>query len=125
MLMAYRGKTPKELGTARWKNARRYIRARDGDRCRVCDASGVVQRMFTHHILPRAQGGTDDVKNLMLVCQSCHMKLEREAQQLAAKPKRMYPNSEWIRPGLDGGWQPVSRDWGGSVIRNPEWPPAA
>jgi hypothetical protein len=115
--VAYTGKTPKELGTLKWKNTRRYIRSRDGDRCRLCQASGAVQRMFTHHIVPRAQGGTDNVRNLMLVCQSCHMKLEREAQEKVAKPAAVAP---WLSgPDRIGGRQPCSRDWGGGCIPNP------
>ena len=118
--MAYTGKTPKELGTTKWKNTRRYIRSRDGDRCRLCQASGTVQRMFTHHIKPRAQGGTDNVENLMLVCQSCHMRLEREAQQAVAKPKSKYPATPWMRKSmLDGSWQPASRQWHSDVVANP------
>ena len=118
--MAYTGKTPKELGTAKWKNTRRYIRSRDGDRCRVCEASGAVQRMYTHHIVPRAQGGSDNVDNLMLVCQSCHGKLEREAQQAAAKPQPATTAAPWLSgPDRIGGRQPCSRDWGGGCIPNP------
>jgi 5-methylcytosine-specific restriction endonuclease McrA len=115
--VAYKGSTPKELGTARWKNTRRYIRSRDGDRCRICEASGAVQRMYTHHVVPRAQGGSDDVKNLMLVCQSCHGKLEREAQQAVEKPASVAP---WLSaPDMYGNRRPQSQDWGGGCIRNP------
>jgi 5-methylcytosine-specific restriction endonuclease McrA len=114
--VAYKGSTPKELGTAKWKNTRRYIRSRDGDRCRICEASGAIQRMYTHHITPRTQGGTDDVKNLMLVCQSCHMKLEREAQK-PPPPKSVAP---WLSGDNQiGGRRPQSRDWGGGCIPNP------
>lgn len=115
--MAYTGKTPKELGTQRWKRTRRVIRSRDGDKCRICEASGAVQRMYTHHIVPRAQGGTDHVDNLMLVCQSCHGRLEREAQQAVVKPKSVAP---WLRPS-ESGPQPCSRDWGGDCYPNPEY----
>jgi 5-methylcytosine-specific restriction endonuclease McrA len=120
--MAYTGKTPKELGTAKWKNTRRYIRSRDGDRCRRCDASGAIQRLYVHHIVPRAQGGTDRYENLMLVCQSCHGKLEREAQQSIANVPSPAPRavSKWLRPS-EYGPQPVSRDWGGGCYLNPEW----
>jgi hypothetical protein len=119
--VAYQGKTPKELGTAKWKNTRRYIRRRDGDRCRLCQASGAVQRMFTHHIVPRAQGGSDDITNLMLVCQSCHMRLEREAQQKAAAPAAAsIPPAPWLSgPDDHGRRRAQSRDWGGGCIPNP------
>ena len=121
-LVAYTGKTPKELGTAKWKNTRRYIRSRDGDRCRLCQASGAVQRMFTHHIKPRAQGGTDNVENLMLVCQSCHMRLEREAQQAVAKPNSKYPATPWMRRACstDRGSQ---RAGNGTPTSSPTPPP--
>lgn len=120
--MAYKGKTPKELGTAKWKNTRRYIRNRDGDRCRECGASGAVQRMYTHHIVPRAQGGTDNVNNLMLVCQSCHGRLEQEAQQRVANPPKPKSVAPWLSgPDRIGGRQPCSRDWGGGCIPNPAY----
>ena len=122
------GKTAKELGTAKWKQTRRYIHARDGDRCRRCGASGAVQRLYTHHILPRTQGGSDNPSNLMLVCQSCHGKLEREAQRAlvtssrsnAPEPAKPKSVSQWLRPS-DYGPQAVSPDWGGDCYLNPDW----
>ena len=121
--MAYKGKTPKELGTANGKPAslrpsprRRPLPPRRG----ACPET--VQRMYTHHIVPRAQGGSDKVENLMLVCQSCHGKLERDAQEKAAKPKSKYPATPWMRKSmLDGSWQPCSRQWHADVVPNPDY----
>lgn len=53
-----------------WKETRREALQRDNHRCQVCgkDYSGQV-----HHVIPRSQGGTDDLSNLMTLCGKCHM----------------------------------------------------
>lgn len=48
----------------------------DRDTCYLCGGSheGLLQQ---HHIVPRRFGGSDDTKNLVELCPTCHRKLER------------------------------------------------
>jgi hypothetical protein len=45
---------------------------RDGYRCQRCGTQGQLQ---AHHILPKAQGGTDTPANGVTLCQVCHTAL--------------------------------------------------
>ncbi|HEX7841240.1 MAG TPA: HNH endonuclease signature motif containing protein [Kofleriaceae bacterium] len=49
----------------------RFVWRRDGGRCRVpgCRSSRGLE---IHHLIHRAEGGTDDASNLALVCAACH-----------------------------------------------------
>ncbi len=41
----------------------------DGMKCGKC---GRTDCLTIHHILPRHSGGTDDIDNLMTLCDACH-----------------------------------------------------
>ena len=47
----------------------RKILQRDNWRCRSCQ---LRSNLHVHHIVFRSQGGLDDDKNLITVCNSCH-----------------------------------------------------
>jgi hypothetical protein len=49
---------------------RSTVLTRDAKICQACGASRAGQ---VHHILPRGQGGTDDLDNLITLCGRCHM----------------------------------------------------
>ena len=53
---------------------RKTLIAERGDKCELCGAKGTLH---AHHIKPMKDGGTDDSKNLLLVCPSCHKKFHR------------------------------------------------
>ena len=48
---------------------RRFIYAREGYRCALCDSTKYLQ---VHHCVPRSRGGTDSVQNLVCLCADCH-----------------------------------------------------
>lgn len=50
-------------------DVRRFVYARDGYRCALCDSSRHLQ---IHHCVPRGQGGTNSVQNLICLCSYCH-----------------------------------------------------
>lgn len=58
----------------RWKRLAAQIQVRDGRRCRAC---GTRDELSVHHILPRAEGGTDDGANLVTLCEPCHNEVEQ------------------------------------------------
>ena len=51
------------------KATKRKVEAMWGNRCAVCDSMDYLE---FHHLLPKANGGTDDYDNLILLCARCH-----------------------------------------------------
>ena len=51
------------------RKRRREVYRRDGWRCALCDSTQYIQ---IHHCVPRGQGGTDEVENLITLCADCH-----------------------------------------------------
>ena len=123
------------------KHSPLHPQPRDGDRCRECGAaSGAVQRMFTHHIVPRAQGGTttsttscssanpvtagSSGKPSRRVCQPAQAE-ECRAVVERPRPDRRTPA---LLPGLGGGLHPQPRPLRRGnvpVIRSTPSPPAS
>ena len=54
-------------------NSREHALFRDKYTCQCCGAKNT--RLEVHHIVYRSQGGTDDVDNLITLCEDCHRKL--------------------------------------------------
>ena len=48
---------------------RKAVYARDGYRCALCDSTQYIQ---VHHVIPRSEGGTNSVMNLITLCGNCH-----------------------------------------------------
>jgi len=57
-----------------WKQARVRCFERDNYKCRKCGAKA----SDVHHIIPKKFRGTDDLSNLIAVCDSCHKKLDND-----------------------------------------------
>ncbi|MBC7599705.1 MAG: HNH endonuclease [Polaromonas sp.] len=72
-----------------WDKVRELIMRRDGGICQPCLQSRTVTLAHAvDHIVPKAEGGTDDPANLQAICRPCH----------AAK------TAEEARRGVDRGW---------------------
>jgi hypothetical protein len=52
-----------------WNKKQAAVKRRDRYRCQRC---GAQMPLTVHHIKPREQGGTDDFRNLVTLCVSCH-----------------------------------------------------
>jgi len=52
-----------------WGKLEKQAARRDGYKCQMC---GIKANLSVHHIMPRAQGGTDDLRNLITLCKTCH-----------------------------------------------------
>lgn len=50
------------------KQARAFVKKRDGGKCRCCGKAGAQ----VHHLVYRSAGGEHDPDNLALLCQRCH-----------------------------------------------------
>jgi hypothetical protein len=57
---------------ADWDERRRKVYRRDGHRCRGCSGEG---RLVAHHVVPKSQGGSHKMSNLVTLCEPCHAKV--------------------------------------------------
>ena len=60
-------------GGRKWRRKREQILVRDGRLCQPCRAAGFVTLASeVDHIIPVAEGGSDDAANLQAICGPCH-----------------------------------------------------
>lgn len=58
----------------------------------TCQHCGSLTHLQAHHIVPRAQGGTDTPQNGITLCEVCHTALHRGEWVFTGKPKQfVYP----------------------------------
>ncbi len=57
-------------GGCQWRRIKQQVHERDQWTC--CGCSRVTMELECDHIVNKAQGGTDDLKNLQSLCKPCH-----------------------------------------------------
>ena len=62
-----------------WKLRKYVVRKRDNYKCKKCGkdlSAGGEDEDYgeVHHLIPLSQNGTNEIKNLILVCHECHVK---------------------------------------------------
>ena len=72
---------------ANWENLKAYAKYRDGYKCRVCGKSKPKDgaRLEVHHIIRKADGGTDVPENVVTLCEDCHKAHHRGERKLKLK----------------------------------------
>lgn len=70
-------------------NSREHALSRDKYTCQCCGAKKT--RLEVHHIIYRSNGGTDDLDNLITLCEKCHKKVHAGEITINKKPKKL-PN---------------------------------
>lgn len=68
-----------------WDEVRQLVYKRDGHRCRACGKAkgeGGVRKLNAHHILLLRVSQTNSPKNLITLCDECHMQIESKALKL-------------------------------------------
>lgn len=60
-----------------WRRLRARIIARDQYTCQLCFRVCMDYDLDCDHIVPKAEGGTDDPSNLRTLCRPCHVKRGR------------------------------------------------
>ena len=55
-----------------WRKLRRECFYRDGYICQRCDKRFKSDDLTAHHIIPRIEGGSDTIENLISLCSPCH-----------------------------------------------------
>lgn len=82
-----KGEQYQQGALAGWENLKAYARHRDGYKCRACGngkyKDGV--RLEVHHIIRRADGGTDVPDNVITLCEDCHKEHHRGEKKLKLK----------------------------------------
>ena len=63
------GKQYQEGEQKGYENVKLYVKSRDGYTCQVC---GSHEKLEVHHLIPRAEGGSDRPANLITLCEKCH-----------------------------------------------------
>lgn len=58
---------------------REAVHVRDRGQCANCRASDSDVMLDVHHIVPRGQGGSDRMSNLILLCRRCHNAAHEQA----------------------------------------------
>ncbi|THD34468.1 MAG: HNH endonuclease [Sphingomonas sp.] len=67
-------------GTLRWQ-----VISRARGRCEACGVSSEVRALEVDHIVPRSQGGSNDLSNLQALCSLCNVqKLDRDSTDFHA-----------------------------------------
>ena len=72
---------------AGWENLKAYAKYRDGYKCRVCGNSKYKDgaKLEVHHIIRKADGGTDVPENVVTLCEDCHKAHHRGERKLKLK----------------------------------------
>lgn len=65
------------------------IARRDGLRCYIC---GEFDNLTVDHILPKSQGGKDNIENLQLLCVECHKVKTKEDEEMVKYNKGIHQN---------------------------------
>jgi len=89
---------------------------RDHFCCLRCRSEG---KLTVHHIMPRSEGGHDDLSNLMTLCRKCHDYIEglplRTRDQIINEPAPDDKRARRRRPAPEQDW----RLWVYGGYRNP------
>jgi 5-methylcytosine-specific restriction endonuclease McrA len=79
------------------KQARAFVKARDGGKCRSCGKPGNQ----AHHLVYRSHGGKHDPKNLIWTCTKCHSRMHAKVILVSfdasnpAKTVTFTRNTQW------------------------------
>lgn len=116
------------------KRTRFEVLKRDGFRCRYCGTSSLSALLHVDHVIPRAEGGSDDPTNLVAACAACNLgksdvqlddsRLPRTgSEQLAEQAEQMRGYMEAVR-AREGAAREAA-DWfvGEYKERVCNWPP--
>lgn len=75
---------------AGWEGKRQAVFARDKGLCQECLRMGIItapvgRRRICDHVMPKAEGGSDDMSNLQTLCKTCS---DRKTADEAARGRR-------------------------------------
>lgn len=95
-----------------WELRRQGVFERDDWTCQSCDVeSGPTAgvELHAHHIEPIADGGSDELENLLTLCKDCHRKLHGHiATTSPSVDDASTPGTSGIDPGMDADSKSLS-----------------
>jgi hypothetical protein len=107
------------LTAAKWKILERQIIRRDHGACQaVC---GCTTNLTVHHIVPRAEDGSDDPQNLVTLCKLCHDEIEDTDIRTMARIRLYIPR--WHETASWYDTTPQRRTLTTKAARKPKLPP--
>jgi len=53
-----------------WNQIRREVYRKDNWACKRCGAKNT--KLYAHHLIPLIEGGSNELKNLVSLCEECH-----------------------------------------------------
>ena len=69
-----------------WRKIRAAVLDRDMFMCQRCEKkSGNGKLLTVHHVIPRDEGGSMDLSNLITLCEKCHDAVEIAGYRLLAE----------------------------------------
>jgi len=81
-----------------WRRAKDKARKRDQYRCQYCRRrDSHFTDLQVHHIKPVSEGGTNDLDNLVVLCNNCHWRLHNN-----------FDDEEQLRPELLDDYEPAT-----------------
>jgi len=96
-----------------WLELRRQTFKRDRQICQRCDRRFKIADLNAHHIMPRAEGGADDIHNLVTLCEPCHDIVEiagyRTRAEIAGSYEDQGEDAPMERPTEKDGEDPYHR----------------
>lgn len=54
-----------------WEEISRSVRERDDYHCKSCETD--CQILHVHHVIPLSRGGSNNISNLITLCEKCHI----------------------------------------------------
>src|SRR5438445_352681 len=89
----FRLRLPRDVDTTTF--ARMHLIRELGGKCRICGSKNDLE---IHHIIPRAEGGPTNMKNLTPLCEKCHRNVTSWGTELPSgesKDARLFEFTEW------------------------------
>ena len=114
----YRKKKRAFMNQDEWQKLRKAVFERDDFTCQRCDKrNGQGRGLSAHHLMPRSEGGADDIENLITLCNSCHDLVEINELRTKADIQGSYDGGyiempkEKTEKVTDEGYHFIHPDW--------------
>jgi 5-methylcytosine-specific restriction endonuclease McrA len=72
-----RSPSSRRTSRSRWQRLRRFAKRK----AKVCERCGSSGPLDAHHVVPVSEGGRDVLSNVAVLCQTCHVEVERERRR--------------------------------------------
>lgn len=90
-----------------YQNMRSFLMSREKGKCQICGKEFTkTDSSHIHHIIERANGGSDRAKNLAILHKSCHNNLHKK--KLKLKPNKTYKDATFMNTIKNKFWNDVS-----------------